>query len=107
MFFFLSYGEYNANSTLTIAQWLRHKLETAKAKLNQARIDLAGLQRIPNPFSASPQASYYTRHFFRQQWADQRSFQLRHTDADRDRQERLAAYLDREATLEGLRYVIL
>jgi hypothetical protein len=45
----------------------------------------------------------YTTEYFKSQWDDQVTFHKRHSDAETEENERLAAFLDQEATLSRLR----
>ncbi|PLW23158.1 hypothetical protein PCASD_16526 [Puccinia coronata f. sp. avenae] len=67
----------------------------------KAKVELDRLCETRNPFSIDQ--LNYTRGFFEAQWQDQRDFQQTHTNSETEERERLAEYLDRQATLETLR----
>ncbi|KAA1087822.1 hypothetical protein PGTUg99_012270 [Puccinia graminis f. sp. tritici] len=84
-----------------LVHWIEHKYHQAARRKEESTIKLDSLSKLINPF-VSPRATYDLR-FFEEQWNHQRQFQLTHSDADRERQERLAMFLDREASLNRLR----
>ncbi|PLW35882.1 hypothetical protein PCASD_12115 [Puccinia coronata f. sp. avenae] len=67
----------------------------------KAKVELDRLCETRNPFSIDQ--LNYTRGFFEAQWRDQRDFQQTHSNLETEERERLAEYLDRQATLETLR----
>ncbi|KAI9620201.1 hypothetical protein H4Q26_013769 [Puccinia striiformis f. sp. tritici PST-130] len=81
--------------------WIKHKYKIAGEKGDTARAQLVELTKVPNEFSLDQ--SNYNREFFESQWQDQRRFQQNHTTIESEEQERLAVYLNRQATLETLR----
>jgi putative heme degradation protein len=87
-----------------LVHWIEHKYDQAVRRKEESTIKLDLLSKMINPF-VSPRSTYDLR-FFEEQWNHQRQFQLTHTDADRERQERLAMFLDQEASLNRLRYVM-
>jgi hypothetical protein len=87
-----------------LVHWIEHKYHQAAQRKEESTIKLDSLSKLINPF-ISPRATYDLR-FFEEQWNHQRQFQLTHTNADRKRQERLAMFLDWEASLNRLRYVM-
>ncbi|KAI7965681.1 hypothetical protein MJO29_001429 [Puccinia striiformis f. sp. tritici] len=78
-----------------------HKYLVAIQRQREGNEALDSLYHKTNPFAN--QRSSYNLSFFEAQWASQRQFQLTHTESDRERQEQLAAFLDREASLDRLR----
>ncbi|EFP84709.2 uncharacterized protein PGTG_10868 [Puccinia graminis f. sp. tritici CRL 75-36-700-3] len=92
---------HNKRGIENLIHWLGHKYNKAISRKQESTSKLNSLYRLINLF-ASPRASYNLQ-FFADQWNDQRQFQLNHTDADRERQEQLAGFLDREASLNRLR----
>ncbi|POV95772.1 hypothetical protein PSHT_15485, partial [Puccinia striiformis] len=81
--------------------WIQHKYSVAIQRQREGNETLNSLYHKTNPFAN--QRSSYNLSFFEAQWASQRQFQLTHTESDRERQEQLAAFLDREASLDRLR----
>ncbi|POW16330.1 hypothetical protein PSTT_01423, partial [Puccinia striiformis] len=81
--------------------WIQHKYLVAIQRQREGNEALDSLYHKTNPFAN--QRSSYNLSFFEAQWASQRQFQLTHTESDRERQEQLAAFLDREASLDRLR----
>ncbi|PLW13185.1 hypothetical protein PCASD_19009 [Puccinia coronata f. sp. avenae] len=67
----------------------------------KAKVELDRLCETRNPFSIDQ--LNYTRGFFEAQWQDQQDFQQTHSNSETEERERLAEYLDRQATLETLR----
>ncbi|KAI7946409.1 hypothetical protein MJO29_010936, partial [Puccinia striiformis f. sp. tritici] len=84
-----------------VVDWIKHKYKIAGEKGDTARAQLVELTKVPNEFSLDQ--SNYNREFFESQWQDQRRFQQNHTTIESEEQERLAVYLNRQATLETLR----
>ncbi|PLW37089.1 hypothetical protein PCANC_19025 [Puccinia coronata f. sp. avenae] len=69
----------------------------ALSKQLEAQNLLAPLLALPNPHK--PGQPMYTTEYFKSQWDDQVTFHKRHSDAETEENERLAAFLDQEATL--------
>ncbi|KAA1080869.1 hypothetical protein PGT21_050213 [Puccinia graminis f. sp. tritici] len=92
---------HNKRSISSLVGWIKHKYQMADNKGEAARAQLAELATVQNVFSNDQ--SNYDHQFFESQWQDQRSFQENHTNAETEERERLAVYLDRQATLEKLR----
>jgi hypothetical protein len=90
---------------INAARWIKHKYKIAVKRGEGAKACLDGLTRLRNPFSL-PQINY-TSDFFKSQWEDQRNFQQNHSEAETEERERLAAYLDQQATLDALRYAFV
>ncbi|KAI9620115.1 hypothetical protein KEM48_008318 [Puccinia striiformis f. sp. tritici PST-130] len=97
----LTYGGENRKGTNDLISWIQHKYLVAIQRQREGNEALDSLYHKTNPFAN--QRSSYNLSFFEAQWASQRQFQLTHTESDRERQEQLAAFLDREASLDRLR----
>ncbi|POV94594.1 hypothetical protein PSHT_16134 [Puccinia striiformis] len=92
---------HNQRGTNDLISWIQHKYLVAIQRQREGNEALDSLYHKTNPFAN--QRSSYNLSFFEAQWASQRQFQLTHTESDRERQEQLAAFLDREASLDRLR----
>jgi hypothetical protein len=86
---------------MNVVQWLRQKHRIASAKQLDAEKTLGSLIVLRNPFDVNE--GMYTPDFFKLQWTDQVNFQKGHDDAQTEENERLASFLDQEATLTRLR----
>ncbi|KAH9454607.1 hypothetical protein Pst134EB_014678 [Puccinia striiformis f. sp. tritici] len=92
---------HNQRGTDDLISWIQHKYSVAIQRQREGNETLNSLYHKTNQFAN--QRSPYNLSFFEAQWASQRQFQLTHTESDRERQEQLAAFLDREASLNRLR----
>ncbi|PLW51479.1 hypothetical protein PCASD_00440 [Puccinia coronata f. sp. avenae] len=86
---------------MNVVQWLWQKHRIASAKQLDAEKTLGSLIVLQNPFDVNE--GMYTPDFFKSQWTDQVNFQKGHDDAQTEENERLASFLDQEATLTRLR----
>jgi hypothetical protein len=84
-----------------LVHWIKHKQKMAIDRSEKAKVKLDQLCETRNPFSIDQ--LNYTRGFFEAQWQDQQDFQQTHSNLETEERERLAEYLDRQATLETLR----
>ncbi|PLW52161.1 hypothetical protein PCANC_10269 [Puccinia coronata f. sp. avenae] len=92
---------HNTRGIHQIVQWLWQKHRIASAKQLDAEKTLGSLIVLRNPFDVNE--GMYTPDFFKSQWTDQVNFQKGHDDAQTEENERLASFLDQEATLTRLR----
>jgi hypothetical protein len=81
--------------------WIKHKQKMAIEQCEKAKDKLDRLSKTHNPF-ANSQLNYKCN-FFEAQWQDQQTFQKTHTNLETEERERLAEYLDHQATLKTLR----
>jgi hypothetical protein len=84
-----------------IVSGIRHKFVVAEERKQQSQEKLSTLLSMVNPFVPGP--SNYTSEFFKSQWSDQVDFQKTHSDAETERNERLALFFERERMLDQLR----
>ncbi|PLW41410.1 hypothetical protein PCANC_12011 [Puccinia coronata f. sp. avenae] len=92
---------HNMRGINKLPNWIRQKHKMALSKQLEAQNLLAPLLALPNPHK--PGQPMYTTEYFKSQWDDQVTFHKRHSDAETEENERLAAFLDQEATLSRLR----